>query len=76
MTDTEAAGSGQPSTTGLQILYILHAISPFTMWTLALVAVILGMFMGGDARGTYQESHYTWLRRTFFFGTGRTKPSL
>ena len=58
------------SATPLQILYILHAIAPFTLWTLALVAVILGAFLDGPARGTFMESHYAWLRRTFFYGLG------
>lgn len=59
-----------PSATTLQVLYILHAVAPFTLWTLSLVAVIIGAFAGGEARGTYQESHYAWLRRTFFYGLG------
>ena len=37
---TEIDGtSGRPvSTTGLHVLYILHAVSPFTLWSLSLVA--------------------------------------
>ena len=62
------SSQGSPSATPLQVLYILHAVSPFTLWTLALVAVILGMFLDGPAKGTFMESHYAWLRRTFWLG--------
>jgi uncharacterized membrane protein len=68
MTDIDAT-SGRPiSTTGLHILYIMHAVSPFTLWSLSLLAVIMGAFMRDSARGTYLESHYSWLLRTFCWG--------
>ena len=67
---TEIDGtSGRPvSTTGLHVLYIMHALSPFTLWSLSLLAVIMGAFMRDSARGTYLESHYAWLLRTFLWG--------
>ena len=67
---TEIDGtSGRPvSTTGLHVLYIMHAVSPFTLWSLSLLAVIMGAFMRDSARGTYLESHYAWLLRTFLWG--------
>lgn len=68
MTDIDAT-SGRPiSTTGLHVLYIMHAVSPFTLWSLSLLAVIMGAFMRDSARGTYLESHYSWLLRTFCWG--------
>ena len=68
MTDIDAT-SGRPiSTTGLHILYAMHAVSPFTLWTFSLLAVIMGAFMRDSARGTYLESHYSWLLRTFCWG--------
>ena len=62
---TEIDGtSGRPvSTTGLHILYILHAVAPFTLWSLSFVAVIMGAFMRDADRGTYLESHYAFLLR-------------
>lgn len=68
MTDIDATSGRPVSTTGLHILYILHAIAPFTLWTFSLVAVIMGAFMRDSARGTYLESHYSWLLRTFCWG--------
>lgn len=67
---TEIDGtSGRPvSTTRLHVLYIMHAVSPFTLWSLSLLAVIMGAFMRDSDRGTYLESHYSWLLRTFLWG--------
>lgn len=50
------------------IMYILHAISPFTLWTLSLVAVIVGAINRDAVRGTWVETHYSWLLRTFMWG--------
>jgi uncharacterized membrane protein len=57
-----------PSLTNINILYVMHAISPFTFWTLSLVAVIIGAFMRDRVRGTWVETHYSWLARTFYWG--------
>jgi uncharacterized membrane protein len=61
--------SGRPATTGTaHILYLMHAISPFTLWTLSLVAVIVGAFTRDGVRGTWVETHYAWLLSTFLWG--------
>ena len=52
----------------MHILYLLHALAPFTMWTLALVAVIIGAVKRDDYRGTWAETHVSWLSRTFWWG--------
>jgi uncharacterized membrane protein len=55
-------------TTNAQLLYILHALAPFTLWTLAVVAVIIGAIGRDGVRGTWVETHYSWLARTFGWG--------
>jgi len=55
-------------TTNATILYILHFLAPFTLWTLALVAVIIGAIARDNVKGTWVESHYSWLARTFGWG--------
>jgi uncharacterized membrane protein len=70
MTEIEATSGRPVSTTNAQIVYFMHVLAPFTLWTLALLAVIVGAFARDSARGTYVESHYTWLSRTFFYGLG------
>ncbi len=61
--------SGRPAPTRTaHILYILHALAPFTLWTLSLLAVIIGAFNRDAVRGTWVDSHYSWLLRTFVWG--------
>ena len=61
--------TGRPVGTGtVQILYVMHAISPFTLWTLSLLAVIIGAFTRDSSRGTWLETHYQWLLATFLWG--------
>lgn len=61
--------SGKPANTRTaNILYIMHGISPFTFWTLSVVAVIVGALTRDSVRGTWVETHYSWLLRTFAWG--------
>ena len=50
------------------ILYLLHGLAPFTAWLLAVVAIVLGMARRDDVRGTFLDSHFSWLQRTFWWG--------
>jgi uncharacterized membrane protein len=69
MTETIEHDSGRPQNlTNINLLYILHGISPFTFWTLSVVAVIIGAIARDNVRGTWVETHYAWLARTFFWG--------
>jgi uncharacterized membrane protein len=68
MSEIEHEPQGHADTRLAHILYILHAISPFTLWTLSVVAVIIGAFTRDKVRGTWVETHYSWLARTFFWG--------
>lgn len=58
------------SITVTNVLYALHALAPFTMWMLAVVAVIVGMIKRDEVRGTWLDSHYGWLAGTFWWGIG------
>lgn len=64
--------AGEPdvsaSITVTHVLYGLHALAPFTLWTLAIVAMIIGMVKRDDVRGTWLDSHYSWLSATFWWG--------
>lgn len=50
------------------VLYALHALAPFTVWLLAVIAVIIGAVKRDDLRGSWLESHLSWLSRTFWWG--------
>ena len=58
----------RPSTTNLQVLYVLHAVAPFTYWILAAIAVVIGAIARGDGRAPWLDSHYAYLARTFWWG--------
>jgi uncharacterized membrane protein len=58
-----------PAETGTaNILYLLHLLAPFTAWLLAVVAIIVGMATRDRVRGTWIDSHFSWLSRTFWWG--------
>ena len=50
------------------IMYALHLLAPFTAWLLAIGAIIIGAVTRDNVRGTYLDSHYSWLSRTFWWG--------
>jgi uncharacterized membrane protein len=50
------------------ILYLLHGLAPFTAWLLAVVAIVVAIIKRDDVRGTFLETHYSWLARTFWWG--------
>jgi uncharacterized membrane protein len=56
------------SVTIMHVIYALHALAPFTFWTLAIVAWLIGLVTRDDVRGTWLESHHTWTTRTFWWG--------
>ncbi len=56
------------SITTLQILYVLHGLAPFTMWILAIVAMFIGLVTRQHASGTWLDTHFSYLARTFWWG--------
>ena len=68
MTEIDGA-TGRPAPTRVaHVLYILHGLAPFTAWMLAVVAIIVGMVNRDAVSGTWVESHYSYLSRTFWWG--------
>lgn len=55
-------------TSTAHVLYLMHALSPFTLWTLALLALLVGAITRDSVRGTWVETHYAWLLRTCLWG--------
>ncbi|MGZ5033103.1 MAG: DUF4870 family protein [Usitatibacter sp.] len=60
--------AARPDTQIANFLYVMHGLAPFTAWLLAVGAIIVGIATRDKVRGTYVESHYSWLSRTFFWG--------
>lgn len=57
----------QPDPLWLHLVYALYAASVINGLT-AIVGVAIAYFKRDDAIGTWQESHYDWQMRTFWFG--------
>jgi uncharacterized membrane protein len=68
MTEIEHDSARAPDTRVAHFLYLMHGLAPFTAWLLAVVAMIVGIATRGNVRGTWVESHYSWLSRTFWWG--------
>ena len=66
--DPDPAAEPPVETGTANILYLLHILAPFTAWLLAVLAVIVGMATRERVRGTWLDSHYSWLARTFWWG--------
>jgi len=58
----------QSAITLAHVLYGLHALAPFTMLTLAVVAMIIGAVKRDEVRDSWLETHFLWLSRTFWWG--------
>jgi uncharacterized membrane protein len=68
MTDIDGSATPRPDTQLTHFLYLMHALAPFTAWLLAVGAVVVGMATRDKVTGTFLDSHYSWLQRTFFWG--------
>lgn len=64
----DAHPNPQSGITLAHVLYGLHGLAPFTMLTLALVAMIIGAIKRDEVRDTWLETHFRWLSRTFWWG--------
>jgi len=68
MSEIDSTPARPRETGNLNVLYLLHGLAPFTMWLLAIVAVVVGMASREPVRGTWLDTHYSWLQRTFWWG--------
>ncbi|QJR09971.1 hypothetical protein DSM104443_01022 [Usitatibacter rugosus] len=67
-TDPTVIAAEAPNTGPIHILYLLHGLAPFTAWILAVVAVFVGAVKRDDYRGSWLDTHISWLSRTFWWG--------
>ena len=70
MTEIEHDSGRRAPTTTAHLMYLMHAISPFTMWTLSLLAIVVGALTRDSVRGTWVESHYQYMLSTCLKGIG------
>lgn len=64
-----AADAPQESLVQLtHVTYALYALGLLTAGLIAVAGLILAYVKADDARGTYIQSHFSWLIRTFWWG--------
>jgi uncharacterized membrane protein len=68
MSEIEHDTGRTPDTQVAHFLYLMHGLAPFTAWLLAIGAIIVGIVTRDKVRGTWVETHYSWLSRTFWWG--------
>jgi uncharacterized membrane protein len=68
MSEIEHDTGRAPDTRVAHFLYLMHGLAPFTAWLLAIGAIIVGIVTRDNVRGTWVETHYSWLSRTFWWG--------
>ncbi|HLX28438.1 MAG TPA: hypothetical protein VKV24_08130 [Casimicrobiaceae bacterium] len=73
-TSTSTSESRQPPATGTLVAYILFGIAALVGFAghgflslVGIVGVIIAYISRSDSRGTWAESHLTWLIRTFWW---------
>jgi uncharacterized membrane protein len=53
--------------TVMHVLYGLHTVSPFTAWSLAIVALIVNYIKKADENDALYISHHDYMIRTFWW---------
>ena len=61
------AGKTPGDRTVMHVLYGLHTISPFTMWSLALVALVVNYIRKSDEPDLLYLGHHNYMIRTFWW---------
>jgi uncharacterized membrane protein len=53
--------------TVMQVLYGLHTVAPFTLWSLSLIALIVNYIKRSDERDPLYLAHHDYMIRTFWW---------
>lgn len=53
--------------TVMNVLYALHTVAPFTLWSLAVIALIFNYVRRGDERDPLYLAHHGYMIRTFWW---------
>jgi uncharacterized membrane protein len=56
-----------PFLNSTRLIYALHLLAPFMYLIPAVVAVIIGSAYREHVQGSWLDSHYSWLSRTFWW---------
>ncbi len=62
------SGPAESSVQITHVMYALYALGLLTAGVIAIAGVIIAYVKADDVRGTYLQSHFSWLIRTFWWG--------
>jgi uncharacterized membrane protein len=51
----------------MNVLYGLHTVAPFTLWSLSLVALVINYIRRGDEHDAVYASHHSYMISTFWW---------
>lgn len=51
----------------MNLLYGLHAVAPFTLWSLSIVALVINYLKRGDERDPLYVAHHEYMISTFWW---------
>ncbi|HZY16322.1 MAG TPA: hypothetical protein VFE74_06810 [Ramlibacter sp.] len=51
----------------MHVLYGLHTVAPFTLWSLSIVALVVNYLKRGDERDPFYRAHHDYMIRTFWW---------
>src|SRR5205823_6139069 len=63
--DFDMKSSGDRTT--MNVLYGLHTVAPFTMWSLAVVALVINYVKRADEHDALYATHHNYLIATFWW---------
>jgi uncharacterized membrane protein len=53
--------------TTMQVLYGLHSVAPFTLWSLSVIALVVNYIKRADERDPFYLRHHGYMIRTFWW---------
>ena len=63
----EDNGGQRGERTVMQVLYGMHTVAPFTLWSLSLIALVIHYVKRGDESDPLYVAHHTYMIRTVWW---------
>ena len=70
MADTDSttyAGKTPNDRTVMHVLYGMHTVAPFTLWSLAVIALVVNYIRRGEETDPFWIAHHGYMIRTFWW---------
>jgi uncharacterized membrane protein len=64
---SSVAGKTENDRTVMHVLYGLHTVAPFTLWSLSVIALIVNYIRRSDEQDALYLAHHDYMIRTFWW---------